>query len=224
MAGNRKRAMEQLLSDIALLDDSPNKDNVRYYADLMAKMTNEQFEAFVERVAKGEEFIQIKAPNFQSKLPSFEKLLDISKKIDCPLFERVWMTDRATGVRYLTPHKYPILFLPLRSQSQSLMSKISVAPNNNTIDNLTGQPTGDSKTSTLSFVEQQVLTTHGVNRGVEELIRVRGGNLRALAQFEKQFLEKGEASLSAPGMEQGRVVSLDTSSKMLLSMHIDNNL
>lgn len=224
MAGNRKAATAQLLADIALLDKSPEKDNLRYYADLLASMTNEQFEAFVTRVENGEEFIQLKIPNYENKQPTFEELQAIAKKMDCPLFERVWMTDRATGVRYLSPHKYPILFLPLRSQTQSLMSKISVAPHNNTIDNLTGQPTGESKTSTMSFVEQQVMMTHGCNRTIEEFIRPRGGNLKALAVLEQQFLEKGSASLDAPGMEKGRVKSLETASRYLFAMHIDNNL
>ncbi len=104
------------------------------------------------------------------------------------------------------------------------MSKISVAPNNNVVDNLTGQPTGDSKTSTVSLVETQVIYTHGGKKVIEELIRVRGGNLEAMALFEKQFLEQGHASLSAPGMEQGVVRSLETSGAYLTAMHIQNNL
>lgn len=224
MPGNRKAATEQLLKDIALIDNSANKDNLRYYAELTKNMSTEQFEAFVERVAAGEEFIQIKAPNFKKELHTFERLLELGKELGCPFYERVWITDRATGVRYLTPHKFPILFQPVRRQSQSQMSKISVAPNNNVVDNLTGQPTGDSKTSTVSFVEQQVLFTHGANRTIEELIRVRGGNLEAMALFEKQFLEQGHGSIDAPGLERGRVRSLETSSAYLKAMHIDNNL
>lgn len=224
MPGNRKAATVQLLKDIALLDNSPNKDNVVYYADLTKGMTDEQFDQFAARVEAGIEYIQIKAPNFMSRLHSFERLKEISEEIGCPLYERVWITDRATGVRMLTPHAYPILLQPVRAQSQSLMSKISVAPNNNTVDNLTGQPTGSSKTSTVSSVEQQVLSTHGADRSIEELIRVRGGNLSAMALFEKQFLEQGHASLDAPGMELGRVRSLETSSAFLTAMHIPNNL
>lgn len=223
MAGNRKAATATLLNDIGLLDKSPNKDNMRYYADLLNGMNDAQFEAFINRLESGEEFVQLKVPNFQKKMPNLEELIAIAKKVDCPLFERVWITDRATGVRYLTPHAYPILFMPLRSQTQSLMSKISVAPHNNTVDNLTGQPTGESKTSTLSYVEQQVMSTHGCDRAIEEFIRPRGGNLKALALMEKQFLEKGSASLDAPGMEQGRVKSLESASRFMFSMHLDNN-
>lgn len=224
MAGNRAAATKQLLEDIDLLDKSPDKDNVKYYTELMKKMSAEQFEAFVERVASGQEFIEIKAPNFTNRLHTFERLKEIGTIMGCPFFERVWMTDRATGVRFLSPHKYPILLQPVRRQSQSLMSKISVAPNNNVVDNLTGQPTGESKTSTVSFVEQQVLYTHGADRAIEELIRVRGGNPEAMSRYEKQFLEQGHSSLDAPGMERGNVRSLETSSAFLFAMHIDNNL
>lgn len=224
MAGNRAAAVKQLLEDIALLDNSGNRENLVYYTELIKRMSNEAFEAWVNRIASGEEYIQMKVPNFQGKLHTFERLKEIAKIMGCPLFERVWVTDRATGVRMLTPHEYPIIFQPVRAQSQSLMSKISVAPNNNVIDNLTGQPTGDSKTSTVSSVEQQVLTTHGADRAVEELIRPRGGNLEAMAVFEKQFLEQGHASLDAPGMEVGVVRALETSGAYLFAMGIDHNL
>lgn len=223
MAGNRKAAEKVILADLALYDNSPNKENVKNYATYFASMTDAQFDAFIDRLDKQAEYIQMKVPNFQGKDLTFEEILAIGDKVGYKFFERIWLTDRATGITTLSAHEYMILVLPLRRQSQSLMGKMSTAEDNSHIDTLTDQPTGESKTSSLSFVETQVVSNQGIKKPLEEFLRVRGGNLKALARFEQQFLEYGEGSLDAPGMEQGKVKSVQNAAIYLRAMHLDNN-
>lgn len=221
MGMNRKAAEAQLLADLALLDKTG--ENVKFYKEYMGRMSDAEFAQFVERVASEEEYIQMKVPNFKGKDLTFEQIMEAGDKLGYKFFERIWITDRATGIPILSNHEYQILVLPLRRQSQSLMGKMSVAEDNSHVDTLTNQPTGESKTSSLSFVETQVISNQGVNRPLEELLRVRGGNLKALARFEQQFLEQGSASLDAAGMEEGKVKSVQTTSIYLKAMHLDNN-
>lgn len=223
MAGNRKAAEKIVLADLALYDKSSKKDNVANYAAYFASMNDAQFDAWVDRVDKGEEYIYFKVPNFQGKDLTFEEILEIGDRVGYKFFERIWITDRATGITMLSPHEYMIIVQPLRRQSQSLMGKMSTAEDNSHIDTLTDQPTGESKTSSLSFVETQVVSNQGIRKPLEELLRVRGGNLKALARFEQQFLEYGEGSLDAPGMEQGKVKSVQNAAIYLRAMHLDNN-
>lgn len=223
MAGNRKAAEKVILADLALYDNSPSKENVKNYAEYFASMTDAQFDAFIDRLDKQTEYIQMKVPNFQGKDLTFEEILEIGDKVGYKFFERIWLTDRATGIVTLSTHEYMILVLPLRRQSQSLMGKMSTAEDNSHIDTLTDQPTGESKTSSLSFVETQVVSNQGIRKPLEEFLRVRGGNLKALAKFEQQFLEYGEGSLDAPGMEQGKVKSVQNAAIYLRAMHLDNN-
>lgn len=221
MAGNRKAAQAQILEDLGVLDKTG--ENVAFYKAYLEGMTDAQFDQYIDRLDKEEEYIQMKVPNFKGKDLTFEQILAAGDKLGFKFFERVWITDRATGVVSLSNHEYMILVLPLRRQSQSLFGKMSTAEDNSHIDTLTDQPTGESKTSSLSFVETQVLSNQGVDRALEELLRVRGGNLKALARFEQQFLEHGSASLDATGMEAGKVKSVQTAAIYLRAMHLDNN-
>lgn len=221
MAGNRKAAEKVILQGLALCDKT--KDNVKNYAQYFASMNDAEFDAYIDRLEKGEEFIYLKVPNFQGKDLTFEEILEVGDKLGYKFFERVWVTDRATGITTLSPHEYMIIIMPLRRQSQSLMGKMSTAEDNSHIDTLTDQPTGESKTSSLSFVETQVVSNQGIRSPLEELLRARGGNLKALARFEQQFLEHGTGSLNAPGMEQGKVKAVQTTSIYLKAMHLDNN-
>jgi hypothetical protein len=221
MAGNRKAAEAVLMKHLGLYDKTG--ENVKNYAAYLAGMNDAAFDAFVTRVEKAEEYIQMKVPNFKDSALSFEKILEVADKVGFKFFERVWITDRATGITHLSPHEYMIIVQPLRRQSQSLMGKMSTAEDNSHIDTLTDQPTGESKTSSLSFVETQVVSNQGIKKPLEELLRVRGGNLKALARFEQQFLEGGSGSLDAPGMEVGKVKSVQTTAIYLRAMHLDNN-
>lgn len=209
------------MADLALYDKTG--ENVKNYAKYMGAMNDAQFDSFMVRLRDEEEYLQFKVPNFMGKDLSFEQILEIGDKVGYKFFERIWITDRATGITMLSPHEYMILVLPLRRQSQSLMGKMSTAEDNSHIDTLTDQPTGESKTSSLSFVETQVVSNQGIKKPLEEFLRVRGGNLKALAKFEQQFLEHGEGSLDAPGMEQGKVKSVQTTAIYLRAMHLDNN-
>jgi hypothetical protein len=220
MAGNRKVAEKILFADYALYD--PQGENLKRYATYVAGMNDGQFDAFINRLGSGEEFLYLKVPNFKGRSLTFERILEIGDIVGYKFFQRIWITDRATGVTMLSNHEYMIVVLPNRRQSQSLMGKMSVAKDNSHVDTLTDQPTNESKTSSLSFVETQVLSNQGVDRPLEELMRVRGGNLKALARFEQQFLEKGSASLDAPGMEVGKVKSVQNTSIYLKAMHLDN--
>lgn len=221
MAGNRKAAEKVLMQDMALYDKTG--ENVKNYAQYLAAQNDAQFDALINRYESGEEFIQMKVPNFKGKDLTFEEILAIGDKVGYKFFERIWITDRATGITMLSPHEYMVIVSPLRRQSQSLMGKMSTAEDNSHIDTLTDQPTGESKTSSLSFVETQVVSNQGIKKPLEELLRVRGGNLKALARFEQQFLEQGSGSLDAPGMEVGKVKAIQTSAIYLRAMHLDNN-
>lgn len=67
------------------------------------------------------------------------------KKEGSSLMEQIHMVDFETGQKFLTPIEYPILRLPLRIQQQKLQKKMSVPKDNKHVDDLTGQPTTESK-------------------------------------------------------------------------------
>ncbi len=219
---NRKAATRELLKYIDKI--LPGGENVKVYEEQLGKLTDAEFDAYMEKLESGEETLFLVAPNLAKNRLSVERNLEIAKELNHNFFERLWLTDPHTGTTYLTPIPYLVVDLPLRRQAQLLNKKISIPDNNDHIDEMTGQPTGPSKGSKLSFPELQTLYAQGLDRTIEELIKFRGGDTEAFRQMNAEMINKGSVSLDALADKGTRVKSTETLSVLLKSMHLDNNL
>lgn len=222
MAGNRAKATSQFLKEFAMIDKTG--ENLAYWKEKLTGMTDAQFDTFVDEIEKENIYFSISIPNFNGKSFSVAELLVIGEKLGHKFFESVWLTDKITGICYLSVEKYLILDMPVRRQSQTWLNKISLASDSDSVDTLSGQVTGDSKSSRLSFVELQILNFTGCDRTIEELAKPRGGDLVAGANLEKQILDTGEGSLDAPGMDTGSVKSVDVQAAIFRACHLENTL
>lgn len=220
--GNRKAATKVLLEYIEKI--LPGGENVEIYKSQLDKMSDAQFDAYMAKLESGEETLFIVAPNLSKARLSVERNLDIAKELGHNFFERLWLTDPHTDTTYLTPIPYLVVDLPLRRQAQLLNKKISIPDNNDHIDELTGQATGPSKGSKLSFPELQTLYAQGLDRTIEEMIKFRGGDSEAFRQMNVDMVDKGSVSLDALLSKGTRVKSTETLNILLKSMHLDNNL
>lgn len=220
--GNRKEATAELLKWIDRL--LPGSENTRLYREQLEAMTDAQFEAFVQSIEKGEHTLSLVVPNLNEHKLSVERNLQIAKELNHQFFQRLWLTDPVSGKTYLTPVRYLIIDLPLRRQAQLLVKKMSTPDDNKHIDELTGQPTGVSKGSKLSFPELQVLYAQGMDRSIEELIKFRGGDTQGFNAMNRSIIEKGGVSLDAIMPQAGKVKATVTLAILLKSMHLDNNL
>lgn len=219
---NRKAATKELLKYIDKI--LPGGDNVKLYEEQLGKLTDAEFDAYMAKLESGEETLFLVAPNLAKNRLSVERNLEIAKELNHNFFERLWLTDPHTGTTYLTPIPYLVVDLPLRRQAQLLNKKITIPDNNDHIDEMTGQPTGPSKGSKLSFPELQTLYAQGLDRTIEELIKFRGGDTEAFRQMNAEMINKGSVSLDALATNGTRVKSTETLSILLKSMHLDNNL
>ena len=219
---NRKAATRELLKYIDKI--LPGGENVKVYEEQLGKLTDAEFDAYMEKLESGEETLFLVAPNLAKNRLSVERNLEIAKELNHNFFERLWLTDPHTGTTYLAPIPYLVVDLPLRRQAQLLNKKISIPDNNDHIDEMTGQPTGPSKGSKLSFPELQTLYAQGLDRTIEELIKFRGGDTEAFRQMNAEMINKGSVSLDALADKGTRVKSTETLSVLLKSMHLDNNL
>lgn len=219
---NRKAATKELLKYIDKL--LPGGENVKIYEEQLAKLTDAQFDAYMTKLESGEETLFLVAPNLSKNRLSVDRNLEIAKELNHNFFERLWLTDPHTGTTYLTPVPYLVVDLPLRRQAQLLNKKISIPDNNSHIDEMTGQATGPSKGSKLSFPELQTLYAQGLDRTIEELIKFRGGDTEAFRQMNAEMIDKGSVSLDALIDKGTRVKSTETLNILLKAMHFDNNL
>ena len=114
--------------------------------------------------------------------------------------------------------------LHIRRQAQTLDTKISVASDDNQIDELTDQVTGDSKGSSISYPEVQMLDAQGLHHTLNELLAVRGGNLEAWRMMKNGLIKYGSFSQEELKHLDSRAKVNETFAKILEGMHIRNNV
>lgn len=215
---------KKILDYICKLCDTmePSGLNSKRYRQIIGQMNDREFDQFMNYMKEGKWQLHIVAPNMIVNLQN-EDLLKACDLIGLDLFQRVWMYDRATGRKYLTDNKYMFVKLPIRRQQQFLDEKISVPDNDRTIDGLTGQVTGDSRSCSITNPEIQILAARGLDKTMQELVNIRGGNIHGYSEFRRMLEENGEADLDMIDPNSRTRASV-VGSKLLQSMMLDTNL
>jgi hypothetical protein len=222
MATPREKATAFILKYIGRL--LPGSENVGYYKELLGKMSEKEFREFMERLRDGEETLFLMAPNLMSVKLSVRRNIEIAQELGFSFFERQWIYDPKYNKRRRTPKRYMTLKLPTRRQVQLLVKKTSIPEDNHTIDELSGQPTGPSKGSKISFPQLQVMAAQDIDRALEELFKFRGGDVEAGQQLDREVIQTGRANLDQLTVKPTLVRSVETLSTLLKGAHLDNNL
>lgn len=219
---NRKAATDMILRYIdKILPGSPNTE---FYRTSLAAMSDKQFGDFMNRLESGEETLTINVPNLGKWKLDLERNLAIAKELGHEFFEHLLLTDPTTGEVYETPVKYLVIDVPLRRQVQLLESKSTIPENNKHIDELSGQSTGPSKGSKISFPELQVLFAQGLDSTITELIKFRGGDSKAFNAMNRSIIDTGSVNMEYLSQFGTKVKSVTTLSVLLKTIHLDNTL
>jgi len=220
--GDRKAATEFILKYVEkLLPGSPNRAR---YEEMFAAMSDKQFDAFMQQLESGEINLSIISPNLTKDRLDLERNLKIADELGHNFFQRLVLTDPTTGLSYLTPLKYMVVDLPVRRQVQLLQKKVTIPENNKHVDELSGQSTGASKGSKISFPELQVLFAQDLQSTITELIKFRGGDTKGFNAMNRSIYETGGASIEHLALAGTKVKSVTTLSTLLKAMHLDNTL
>lgn len=219
---NRKAAEDFILEYIDKI--IPDKKNKEIYQNMFAKMSDDDFDKFMMKIKNKEITLAVISPNFGSVKLSTERNLKIAKELNHNFFQRIWIEGTGDRPSYLTPIPYMVLDLPLRRQAQLLIKKISIPEDNKTVDNLTGQPTGSSKGSKISYPEIQVLAAMGLDNSLLELLKFRGGDMKGFIAMNKSINNTGGVSLNSIERFAGGVESTKTLKSFLTAMHLSNTL
>ena len=222
MAKNRKAAEASILNDIEAL--LPGSENTQIYRDLFASMSDKAFDEFMASLADGTKRLAIVAPNLADKKLDVERNLALAKKWGHNFFERLWIDEGNDIPPYLSPQRYLIVDLPLRRQAQLLVKKISIPTDNKSIDDYTGQPTGKSKGSTLSYPETQVMAANNLDNCLTEMLKFRGGDIKGHDAMNNAISKTGGVSLQSIMSLGTKVKSTETLSTLLTCMHLENQL
>ena len=223
MAGNRKEA-EKIIIDMveAILPGGGNKE---VYENFFAKMSDKDFDIWMEDLNSGRERPFIYVPNLGKVKISTERNFAIAKKIGHNFFERIWIDEKDPNrPKYLTNVPYIILELPVRRQSQLLVKKISVPENNKSIDQLSGQAAGDSRSARISYPELQFLMGMNLPNSLLEFMKFRGGDKGGFNAMNRTISADGTVTLRSINHLSTGVESTKTLSAYLTAMHLRNTL
>lgn len=222
MNKNRAAAEKIITTYIGkLLPGSPNSD---IYKDIFASMDDEAFDQFMTGLENNSIRLAIIAPNGTQPSLDVERNLQIAEELGHQFFERVWMDGKEGSAPYLSTVPYLVVDLPVRRQAQLLITKISIPEHNRSVDNLTGQPTGDSKGSKISYPEVQILAALNLDNTLTELIKYRGGDTIGFNAMNESIAKSGGVSIDALSALGGRVKAGDTLKTYLTAMHLASTL
>lgn len=220
--GNRAAAEAVVLKWVEEI--LPGGGNAKLYKDLFSGMSDEQFDAWIQQLESGEAHVRIFVPPLRDVAMDTTRNIEVGKRMGVEFYQRLWLTDPVTGDCTLTPKKYMVIHLPLRRQQQLRVKKTSVPDDNLHINQLTGQATGVSKGASFSYPEWQIFYAKGLNYSGLELAKLRGGDLDAYAEMNRQIARTGSANMTEILSMNSRPESTITLNIILKSMMLDNNL
>lgn len=218
MPGNRSAAENVIVEWIGKL--LPSSSNQQIYKDLFSNMDDEQFEKFINGLDDGSIKLAIIAPIMNESSLTVERNLALAKELGHNFFERIWMNSKEGSSPYLSPIPYLVVDLPLRRQAQLLVTKISIPEHNRSVDNLTGQPTGESKGSKISYPEVQILAALNLDNTLTEFIKYRGGDIQGFNAMNESIAKSGGVSQDAIAALGTRVKSSEALRTYLIAMHL----
>lgn len=221
MAGARPAALFILKYIDKMIPGSPN---TQLFKEKFDAMSDKEFDAYIDRLESGEEFIPLTVPNYNDMETIVERNLNIGEELGHTFFEQLWIEGKGDDPTYLTPVPYLIVDLPWRRASQLLTKKISVPKNNGVVDALTGQVTGESKGAKISKPELELCGAMGLDNAMVELMKHRGGDARGNAALTGMMSKYGKAQLSVLNQYASGVESTKTLKTYLTACHIKNNL
>ena len=223
MAGNRAAAEKMCIDCVETI--IPGSPNTQLYIDLFAKMTDEQFDKWIIDLETGATHIALIVPEFSEPGLSVERNLDIAEAWGIDFFERVWLDPQNGAPAFLSNDKYLLIYLPLKRQAQFLQKKICIPEDNRSIDTFTGQPTGKSKGSKISWPELQILGSLGeFDSTIYEFFNLRGGDLQGFNAMNSMIANTGGVSVKAISSLGTKVKAVQTLSTLFTTMHLEHTL
>ncbi len=222
MAGNRKKAEKLILDTVRALEQGD--DNYNLYKALFAEMNDDEFDAYIEAIDKGETYISLIIPNGTDNPLSLANNIKVGESLGVKYFQRIVQTDPATGEETLSVAEYLIIHLPTNRQIQHLVKKASIPDSIKVVDNLTGAVTGESKGAKVSLPELLALESRGLDESIIEMIKIRGGDTEAYQDMIRQIKETGTFKVSTALEKDTTVTATQTLKSLLTALHYKNTI
>lgn len=222
MNEKRKKAQDFIITYIDKV--LPGSINKQLYEDMFSAMSDEEFDRYMQNLKNKTSRLSIISPNYSKPALDLQRNFDIAKELGHNFFQRIKVPARDGLRAYTTPNPYLVVDLPIRRQAQLLTKKISIPEDNNSVDDFTGQATGKSKGSKISYPEVQTLVAMGLDSTLTEFLKYRGGDEKGFNALNTVIDKTGYASISQIEPYSSGVKSTQTLKVFLNAMHLQNTL
>lgn len=216
----RKEVEKYILDNIAKVG---NEDNLKLYKDLFSKMSDKDFDSFMNDLRDKKQVLCLIIPHGNEGY-DVNKLLRLCRGLGIEPFQRLIYSGNEQRTGYKTKEKFLVVQLPVRRAQQLLTKKISTGEHTNRINTMSGQVVDESKSSKISKPELNVLIGLGLTKTSNELMSIRGGDLGGVRAFTKFLAEDGIVRQQDVKEFKTGVVSTDTLISYLAGMHIKTNI
>lgn len=220
MAKKRKEAEEYMIKYVEKMLPGGGMDKL--YRDMFGRMNDQEFDTFMSDLESGRAVLPIISPNFGDVQLTTERNIEVAEELGHNFFQRLWIKEDNDLPAYLTNDPYLVVDWPLRRQAQMLTKKISVTEHSQSIDDFSGQPSGDSRGSGVSYPEIQILRAQGLEKNLREILKYRGGDERGFAAMSASISRTGGVSTASLDKLGTQVKSTQTLSTLLTCMHLAN--
>lgn len=219
---NRKEIESEILA--LAKDFTKGGDNHKLYSELFGRLNDAQFASFWNGICDSG-YIPMFVSNFDMKETiDYDLMVKVATKHGIPLEQQLVITDPDTGLQHTTPETCLVGPTEIRKQRQLQTKKFGASKHDYEVEDLTGQPTGDSRAGGISNPELQVLLSLGLPTLAKELADVRGGDAGAYRAYKNDILTSGQSTTQSALQRGTGVKSLQTAHYLLRAQHLDNNL
>lgn len=171
----------------------PGSGNGIQLASDLESLSDQEFDEIMEEIRSGKIMISATLPNLTSPIYNNAHLKAVADRWGVNFFQYIEMEDPDTGKLFTTPIRYMVIREGVTRLQQMIEDKQSIPDDNTHTDDLTGQVTGPSKGSRISFPELNNLNLMGGDGVfIRELISVRGGDEAANQKLESDISLTGE--------------------------------
>lgn len=219
----RKEFKEVLLAgvaDILKTDKKVSDHNIGLISNLIDDMSDKELDALVDDIANGKSIIPLVVPN--GSTIDYEDLLNTTKKRKVQLHKKIITTDGTKRTKGRIPRL--VMEVPVKKLAQLVDKKRSIADDQHSVNHLTGQVTGASKSMSITNPELSLWSGNGMSDAIREATKYRGGDVNSKLVIEK--LAESGVEITQATLEQyssGPEVN-NTVKQLLLGMHIDAHI
>lgn len=190
----------------------PSGYNGNMYREMFKQMNKNQFDQYMSDL-KDKPDVNLYAELPEKIAPDMNKIEKIAKKYDIKLEEYVMFPHKNPDnldKPFVTKLPVPIFVVPIRRLEQMLSKKNSASADTSTVNPLTGQVVGDSKSASFTDTQTVSLVTSNQTNTISELLGPRGDDIASKSKMLRAIERNGSVKLEELDMKSDDKQSIKT--------------